>query len=270
MIALRPLALALAPSPGLSAEALARDSLSLRVYPRSDKHATLGVVDLRQAGAITVGETALQLFHQNGSVNRCMPPAAQAVFAAHHAWGDWKRRNQRNTPMERRDLEAVQVLYICPRPVVLVTVRHGDASNLFPMDLIGQTDSPYFLLGLRNTSPSIALIKEARRLAVSDVPLEYTARAFKLGEHHSKLSIEWDTLPFATAPSAGHGLPVPRDALRVRDLVVRDVRVVGSHTLFVTEVAHDERRREGLQMCFVAGAYYRRLALRGAAPPLGM
>jgi flavin reductase (DIM6/NTAB) family NADH-FMN oxidoreductase RutF len=268
MVALRPLTIALAFPAGRPPDAPGRYRLSLRVSPRSEPGTTLGTVGLRQADSLTVGETALQLFRMNGSTNACLPRGVRAVFAAYHAWGDWKRRKQRNTPMEPRDLEALQVLYICPRPVVLVTVQHGSASNLFPMDLIGQTDSPYFLLGLRRTSPSIRLIRESRRLTVSDVPLEYTAAAFQMGGHHEKERIDWSVLPFETGPSAGHGLPVLRDALRVRDLEVRDIRDVGSHTLFVTEVIREERRRDGLQMCFITGPYYRRLVLHGVQPPL--
>lgn len=268
MIALRPLVLALAAPNGMPSATLAANGLSLRFTPCTEPQTTLGVVALRHETEITTDGATLHLFRQNGSSNAAMPPAAQALFSAYHRFGEWKRRHQRNTPMLPDDLRAIQVLYICPRPVVLVSVQHGSASNLFPMDLIGQTDGPHFLLGLRNTSPSIPLIKGSRRLAVSDAPLEYTRIAFKLGEHHAKESIDWNALPFATAPSQGHGIPVPKAALRVRDLDVREVRDVGSHTLFITRVVNDERRRDGLQMCFLAGSYYRRLALRGLTPAM--
>jgi flavin reductase (DIM6/NTAB) family NADH-FMN oxidoreductase RutF len=267
MIALRPLTVALAPPPGVESAALPRTPLRLRLTPATAPETTLGVVALHHAETLETDGPPLHLFHQSGSRNACMPAGADAVFALYHRWGDWKRRHQRNTPMTPDDLRAVQILYVCPRPVVLVSVQHGTASNLFPMDLIGQTEGPHFLLGLRNTSPSIRMIKESRRVAVSDAPLEYTARAFKLGEHHTKDSIDWGALPFPTGPSAGHGLRVPDQALRVRDLTVCGFRDVGSHTLFITEVVHDERRRDGLQMCFLAGTYYRRLVLRGAPPP---
>jgi flavin reductase (DIM6/NTAB) family NADH-FMN oxidoreductase RutF len=267
MVGLRPLTVALAPPPGVSSESFARLPLRLRLSRRAEPDTTLGVVQLRHAEAIDTARVTLHLFQQRGSSNALLPPGARAVFAVHHRWGDWRRRHKRNTPMEPSDLRAVQVLYICPRPVVLVSVQHGAASNLFPMDLIGPIGGPHFLLGLRNTSPSIPVIKESRRLAVSDAPLEYTARAFALGEHHAKIGIDWSALPFETGPSAGHGLPVPRAALRVRDVQVRQHHVVGSHTLFVTDVVHDERRRDGLQMCFIAGPYYRRLVLQGLEPP---
>jgi flavin reductase (DIM6/NTAB) family NADH-FMN oxidoreductase RutF len=105
-------------------------------------------------------------------------------------------------------------------------------------------------------------------MALADVPLECSALAYRLGEHHSKEHVDWKTLPFETNPSPAHGLPVLRDALRVRDVEVRQTRVVGSHTLFVTEVVHDARWKDGLQMFHLSGPYYRYLLLRGRGPPL--
>jgi flavin reductase (DIM6/NTAB) family NADH-FMN oxidoreductase RutF len=265
IVGLRPLTVAIARPPAAPAEMLERRSLRLTFSPESDGDTVLGAVRLRPTAVITVDRTAFHLFHASGYRNACMPVPARMIFATHNGWADWKRRKKRNFRMERPDLNAFQVLYICPRPVVLVTMVHAPASNLFPMDLIGPTASPYFLMALRNTSPSIALIRESRRLALADVPLEYTRIAIQLGEHHEKERIDWSALPFATEPSAGHGFPVLRDALRVRDVLVREVHVVGSHTLFVTEVVHEERRRDGLQMFFIAGPYYRYLALRGVA-----
>ena len=51
-----------------------------------------------------------------------------------------------------------------------VTVQHGRASNLFPIDRIGPTDSRHFLMALRSTTPSVGLITESPRMALADVP----------------------------------------------------------------------------------------------------
>ena len=264
---LRPLTIALVLPPSVQPETLRRHPLRLTFSPQSDSDTVLGDVGLSHEGTITVDRTAFQLFRRSGYRDRCMPWGAAAVFGLHHAWSEWKRRHKPDFHMEPRDLGAFQVLYICPRPVVLVTVQHGPASNVFPMDLVGPTDSPYFLMALRNTSPSVALITASRRMALADVPLEYTAITYQLGEHHRKESIDWSTLPFESAPSRAHGLPVLRAALRVREVVVREAHVVGSHTLFVTEVIHEEHWHGGLQMFHVSGPYYRYLMRRGIRPP---
>jgi flavin reductase (DIM6/NTAB) family NADH-FMN oxidoreductase RutF len=194
-----------------------------------------------------------------------MPFAAAAVYALAHAWAE--RHHRPSFHMTRRDRLAFEVLYICPRPVVLVSVRYGDADNLFPMDLIGPAGGPHFVMALRSTSPSVELMTGSGRMSIADVPLEDSREAIRLGDRHKMARMDWDALPFETDRSPQHGFRVPAGALRVRDLVVRGARPVGSHTVFVTEVVAEQRRREGLQMCTVSGPYYRYLRMRGVQPP---
>ena len=264
---LRPLTIALALPATLGPETFGRRELRLKFSPQSDPDTMLGDVGLRHEGTITVDHTAFQLFRRKDQTDLRMPWGAATVFAFHHAWSEWTRRHRSTFRMEPLDLKAFQVLYVCPRPVVLVTVRHGQTSNLFPMDLIGPTDSPYFLMALRNTSLSVRQMTASRRMALADVPLEDTAIAYQLGEYHQRECIDWSALPFESEPSPAHGLPVPSAALRVRDVEVREARVVGSHTLFITEVIHEERRKDGLQMFHVSGPYYRYLVRHGVRPP---
>lgn len=76
------------------------------------------------------------------------------------------------------------IFYLCPRPVVLVTVEHQGAGNMFPMDLIGPTGSPWYSMALRLTSPAVRLMQEARRMALASVPFSYQSFAYELGQHH--------------------------------------------------------------------------------------
>lgn len=265
---LRPLTIALVLPASVQPDMIGRQQLRLTFSPRSDAGAVLGEVGLKHEGTITAERATFHLFRCSDHADRCMPALAAAVFGLEQGWSEWKRRRQPGFRMDPQDLAAFLVLYICPRPVVLVTVQHGPANNLFPMDLIGPTDSPYFLMALRTTAPSVRLITESRRMALADVPLEYTRVAYQLGQHHRKERIDWSSLPFDTEPSPVHGLPVLRAALRLRDVVVRDVHVVNSHTLFITEVVQEERRRDGLQLFHLSGPCYRYLLHRGIELPL--
>jgi flavin reductase (DIM6/NTAB) family NADH-FMN oxidoreductase RutF len=264
---LQPLTIALSLPGDVHLEMVRRHPLRLTFSPESDSRTVLGEVGLKHDRTIQADRATFQLFRQSNYADRCMAPLAAAVFGLREGWSEWKRRRRPGFHMKRSDLAAFLVLYVCPRPVVLVTVQHGQASNLFPMDLIGPTDSPYFLMALRSTNPSIELIKESRRMALADVPLEYARVAYQLGEHHRKDRIDWSSLPFDTEPSPAHGFPVIRTALRLRDVIVRDVQIVNSHTLFVTEVVHEERRENGLQLFHMSGPYYRYLVRRGIELP---
>jgi flavin reductase (DIM6/NTAB) family NADH-FMN oxidoreductase RutF len=154
--------------------------------------------------------------------------------------------------------------------VVLVTVQHEGAGNMFPMDLIGLTDSPWYSMALRLTSPAVSLMQASRRLALASVPWEYKDFAYRLGEHHRKTSIDWACLPFPTRPSPLFGLPVAEKSQRVREVKVAECHSVGSHMLFVTSVESDTRpgptaTDEDSRQLFHAFTSYRQfLAARGA------
>jgi flavin reductase (DIM6/NTAB) family NADH-FMN oxidoreductase RutF len=262
--AMRPLTVAMVlPAP---AAAIATGRRARLVFtPWDDPRTRLGVLTLAHDRERSADGVTLQLFRVERHTAACMPWWTAAIYALSHAWAE--RRHRPTFRMSRRDRWAFEVLYICPRPVVLVSVAHHGASNMFPMDLIGPMGGAAFLLALRSTSLSVALMQGSARLAVADVPLEQAAVATGLAHRHPTVGPESDGVPFETIPSPAHGLRVPRWALRVRDLEVRDAREVGSHTLFVTRVVREERRAEGLQMCTVSGPCDRWLRLRGVRLP---
>ncbi|HWG58253.1 MAG TPA: flavin reductase [Candidatus Acidoferrales bacterium] len=173
--------------------------------------------------------------------------------------------------MEPRDLRCLFVFYICPRPVVLVSVKHEGAGNIFPMDLIGPTDSPWFSMALRSTSPAVRLMQSSKRMALASIPLSYKPVAYELGKHHKQSSIDWGALSFPTTPSALFGLPVPAAALRIREVEVREYHEVGSHVLFMTSIVNEQtpdrapRENDALPMFHVHGSYREYLRRSGCS-----
>jgi len=162
--------------------------------------------------------------------------------------------------------EAVQqqmIFYICPRPVVLVSVDDGQHSNLFPMDLIGPVSADHFTLALRSTSQSIPTMKSARKVALTDVAARDYAIAYKLGAHHKNMKVAWDQLPFGIQRSRNFGLPCPQSALRVRELEILDFDTIGSHTFFLTRIVSDEGAAEDLRFFHTSGIYQHFRARRG-------
>ena len=157
--------------------------------------------------------------------------------------------------MPPAELHSLYLFYTCPRPVVLVSVVHGERSNLFPMDLIGPSDSPYFLMALRQTSPAVQLMQHSRQLALSSIPAAWKLLAYDLGKHHKASQIDLNTLPFPTLASPTFGLPVPQSALRVREVTVQQSQAIGSHILFVTQVVQETHWRDGTQMFHIPGLY---------------
>ncbi len=270
--ALRPFTIGVCLDPSVSAAVVRRSRPRLVLRDWEDKGTGEGNAEgggrvrgwlaLRARDSIDLGTRRLWLFEIVGSTNRCL--ALPHVYARELRdwWGRRKRNNPYNFRMTAADLRAINVYYMRPRPVSLVTVVDGDASNIFPMDLIGPVSSGQFLLALRTTSPAVALMAHVRRVAVSGIPASFKQVAYALGEHHRQRTIDWSTVPFATVPSPVFGLPVPRDALVVRELAIRDVHTIGSHTLFVTDIVRETPGADAPAFCHMAGplAYQRHTA----------
>ena len=198
----------------------------------------VGAIHLRMVRTIPLPEHCLCLFESDGCDNFCVGALKLHLYYLYERWRAEvrQRRNPFNFLMTPADVRCSHVFYICPRPVVLVTVEHEDAGNMFPMDLIGPTDSPWFTMALRSTSPAVRLMQQSRRMALASVPLSYKTAAYEMGKHHKKTSIDWGQIPFRTIPSPLYGLRVPEAALRVREVRVEEFCEVGSHCLFITSI----------------------------------
>jgi flavin reductase (DIM6/NTAB) family NADH-FMN oxidoreductase RutF len=201
----------------------------------------LGVIHLRPVRTIALPAHRFCLFETGVCENYSVSSLNLRLYyfntqrqAAHKL-----RKDPYNFQMTQADLRSSFVFYTCPRPVVLVSVEHEGASNIFPMDLIGPTDSPWFSMALRATSPAVRLMQQSRRMALASVPFSYKAIAYALGKHHRQTSIDWTALPFKTVPSPSFALRVPEAALRVREVHVREFHEVGSHVLFITSIERE-------------------------------
>jgi flavin reductase (DIM6/NTAB) family NADH-FMN oxidoreductase RutF len=198
---------------------------------------TVGQLQLTHMGNWSTSGIRLGLFEVRSGNQRCLR-------WPYRGWNHWlqNRAIRRNTDSQNFSMppEAVQqlmIFYICPRPVVLVSVDDGSHSNLFPMDLIGPVSADRFTLALRSTSQSVETMKSARRIVLADVPAGAHRIASNLGVHHKRVKVEWEQLPFKTLRSANFGLRYPDFASRVREVEILDFDTVGSHTFFVTRFA---------------------------------
>jgi flavin reductase (DIM6/NTAB) family NADH-FMN oxidoreductase RutF len=226
---------------------------------------TLGTLQLQHVRTWDSAGGRIGLFEVRRGMQRCLP-------WPHRSWNRWlqNRAMRRNADPNnfRMPPEAVQqqmIFYICPRPVVLVSVDDGQHSNLFPMDLIGAIAPNSFTLALRNTSQSVPTMKSARRVALSDIPARERASAYKLGVHHRNVQVDWGRLPFEIVRSARFGLRCPASALRIRELEILDFDTIGSHTLFVSRVVAEQPLADGEQL-FHTSAIYEHFRRRRGQP----
>jgi flavin reductase (DIM6/NTAB) family NADH-FMN oxidoreductase RutF len=263
---LRPLTLAVGLDTPLMSEIDARSQPQLQFVDLESRR-TVGMLELRHVRNWNTSGAAIGLFEIRRGTQRC-------VGWPYRPWNRWlqnrRMRNNKDPNNFFMPPDAVQqqmIFYICPRPVVLVSVDNASHSNLFPMDLIGPVTADRFTLALRSTSPSIATMKSTRRVALSDVPARECGSAYKLGIHHKNAMVDWDHLPFETRRSRDFSLPYPAIALRVREVEILDFDTVGSHTLFVSRIASEVAAGDDAQLFHTSGIYQYFRSCNGRAFP---
>jgi flavin reductase (DIM6/NTAB) family NADH-FMN oxidoreductase RutF len=243
------------------AATIERAHLFMNFSDHSGDNRWLGEIRLSYAETIRIGDRALCLFRGSRSTNRCLPRSV-----VWRRYLDFARRQRRvakgptppETRMIIRELFALSTFYICPRPVVLVSVVDGNAGNIFPMDLIGPIGGQHFTLALHATSTAVSLMERSRRVALSGVPVEQISIAYALGQNHKKTDFCWNQISFNLTTSPAFGLPIPEFALSVKEMEIEEVRVMGSHKLFICRTEVNHLRSHGLQLSFVQGFYHAR------------
>ena len=241
---------ALAPKIGCRASLLFRE--------RAGSQPLLAEIGLKLAAKIPAVEGSLYLFRVTGSKNHCATQAqlwwVHLAAQYHRLFGSGEGRSGIQPTL--RDARCGFAFYICPRPIVVVSVNDGLAGNIFPMDLVGSISPRSFSLALHQSRGGVPLMERSRQIAVSTVPVEQAPAVYALGENHRKASVDWSALPFATILSPVFRLPVPSFALRVREMRITATHTIESYRLFVAEVLEEEILSSGgLPLHIVHGFY---------------
>ncbi|HEY6340826.1 MAG TPA: flavin reductase [Bryobacteraceae bacterium] len=241
--------------------------LSLRFCERSGRRRMLGEIGLRHAGIVGTSGPPLALFQVRSCRNRCLP---WTRLWAHHVFRAYFQSRGGGDPdllMDALAMRSMIVLFISPRPVVLVSVMNGDTGNIFPMNLLGPIGKGYMAFALNSSRQAAPLVEKAGRAVFSNIPWEFAEVARELRGNHRRKSVRWDELPFEVRASVSFGVPVPAVALRVREMEVEAVRKLGSHTLFVARVIHDELCSARPQFAMIHGIYQARRLRTGLWRP---
>jgi flavin reductase (DIM6/NTAB) family NADH-FMN oxidoreductase RutF len=227
------------------------ETAALRFLDRASG-AELGELQLRRAAGAHPRATGI--WEVTRGSHDCLPMLLQRW---HRLLRGLSRRQGNDFSMADVALEQLNVFYLCPRPVVLVSVDDGEASNLFPMDLIGPLGPDRFSLALRRTSPSIETLRRSLRLAMGDVAAADRDLAYRLGEHHRMRRLDWSRLSCSLTLTHAFRLPLPMGVLRTRECVIEHCHETGSHAWFLCRVVSDERRSAGEQLFHTSGIHRR-------------
>src|SRR5690349_19331553 len=114
-------------------EQASRTSLWLKFREHSGERRVLAQLGLDASETVSAAGQKLSLFQIRSCRNYCL---AWPRLWAHDLYQFFVRqRSDKNPeiPMSIRGARSMNVLFICPRPVVLVSVMHEGSGNIFPM-----------------------------------------------------------------------------------------------------------------------------------------
>lgn len=229
--------------------------LLLKFHQRGTPGVLLGQLGLESSSVVPTGGGNIQLLKVRVCRNYCVPKLRLWGYFLFQAWLRARNNTNGDVQMTARATAAMNVLFTCPRPVVLVSVPVGERGNIFPMNLMGPIGQGYFAFALNSRRLASPLVERAGRVALSSIPFDQAAVARRLGKNHLREFIDWDGLPFPTTRSKALGIPVPAFATRVREMEIEAVRQLGSHTFFVARIVHDEHRSDSEQFFMIHGLY---------------
>ena len=130
--------------------------LSLRFCERHGERRVLGEIGLRGAGTIRTKGQTLCLFEARSCRNYCLPWMrlwAHRLFQAYVRG----RRGDPDVRMNALGARSMTVGFICPRPVVLVSVIDGENGSIFPMNLFGPIGKGYIAFALNSSRQAAPL-----------------------------------------------------------------------------------------------------------------
>lgn len=259
LAATRPLTLAIGLKGDVRLNAISQQHPALEFREGNASQTLLGKIALTFIDVFRLeGEESLGLFRTHSPVNYCQARSTLWRRYLDFAYSQWRNERGPHPPeirMVASELHALFVFYICPRPVVLVSVADGGIGSIFPMDLVGPIGRQHFSIALHTTSAPLPLIERSRRIALSSVPVESMSLVYQLGKNHHKASVDWASIPFSMTKSYAFGLPIPQFSLRVREMDVINLRQMGSHTFFICRLVEERSVADGLQF-FQAHGFY--------------
>jgi flavin reductase (DIM6/NTAB) family NADH-FMN oxidoreductase RutF len=224
--------------------------VSLHFVERTASSRLLGQIDLDYQDTITTTGPELRLYRATACIETCLPSYRRWMRSLYLARERWKALRSGRSQISSLDSRCNEIVFFCPRPIVLVSLFHGSSGNIFPMNLMGMVEEGYFVFALNRSKKSAGAVAAAAELAISTIPFEHAELARGLGPNHSQNSIDFARLPFGTFPSRTLGIPVPEFSLAVRELRVEKVLPLGSHDFFVARII-------GTQVHVSAPEFYR-------------
>jgi hypothetical protein len=111
--------------------------ISLNFCESTGERRILGEIGLKLWMAIPTKDEHLYLFNAISCDNFCIPRSMLWMHNVFNAYAHWKEKKGDTLHVSALDARCNAVTFICPRPVVLVSLLGDGIGNIFPMNLFG-------------------------------------------------------------------------------------------------------------------------------------
>ncbi len=126
--------------------------LSLRFCERDGNRRLLGKIGLKYNGiSIPTGGPVLYFFQVSSVRSYCLPLIHLWIFYLQLSYKSWRNPVQNTVTLSFQEMRAMEVFFICPRPIGVASAEESSRGNMFPMNVMGQLDDGY--LGLASRMP---------------------------------------------------------------------------------------------------------------------
>lgn len=240
-----------------------QDSFFLSLHDpghRDNPDYCFGKIGLRYYDSLVLDDYFFVLFITTYSRNFCLSPLRiQSHYLYERVFLFFENDPHNYHKMKPHYLFNNWLIYSLPRAVALVSFDDGKNSNMYPMDLIGPTDSPYYILSLTTIYPSVPYLLKDKRLAVGHMPLNQIDNVYAMGKNNKRISVPREELIVETALSPVFSIPVPVAAINIRELDIVTSFEVCYHTIIIAKTRNFVRNNEDLHFCHVQRIYQRYL-----------
>ncbi|MBT1698977.1 hypothetical protein KK083_18935 [Fulvivirgaceae bacterium PWU4] len=158
-----------------------------------------------------------------------------------------------NLPGNLHDM--VRIAYAVPRIIPLITLREGEKMNMFPTDLHGPVLSKFYISSLRLNGKANSQVDRLKRLALSYMDVQAFKDVYALGKNHMQELRERALFNCAPHVSKTYEIPLPREAIRYRELNQTGSFDAGIHRIHFYEQVHEEKLKEGLTLAHIHQYY---------------
>ncbi|RXH54182.1 flavin reductase [Granulicella sibirica] len=240
---------------GVPEQSLDSPGVSLHFVERAGQRQVLGKIDLQYHSTVATSGPELRLYRATDCISTCLPRHRRWIRSLYFAHERWQARRSGRPQILSLDNRCNEVVFLCPRPVVLVSLFQAGAGNIFPLNLMGRVGEHHFVFALNASKKAGAAVSNHSQFAISTVPFEQAQVVRDMGAHHHQTSIDFAHLPFSLHPSPSLGIPVPDFALTVRELQIESALPLGSHNFFIARILGTQTQTSAPEFHRIHGIY---------------